>query len=50
MQTQTLSIQYIHMLKYTIGYINQSYNWATRYRNNVAEFKATGHCDVKMIN
>jgi len=25
MQTQALSIQYIHMLNYTIGYINQSY-------------------------
>jgi len=30
MQTQTLSIQYTHMLNYTIGYINQSYNWATK--------------------
>jgi len=26
MQTQTHSIQYMHMLNYIIGYINQSYN------------------------
>jgi len=32
MQTQTLSIkiQYIHMLNYIIGYINQSYNWGRK--------------------
>jgi len=29
-QTQTFLVQYIHMLSYTIGCINQSYNWTTK--------------------